>query len=104
MQTLFNQLDAAHVSGENLFGHNVHYEPTGPNTPLAKSASGQELYPGPGDNAFVDRPANCVAQTVPSQPAGTCLLGGGSNPPGARRHRDRNGRQHSDHRQLDRRY
>jgi Phosphoesterase family len=72
------------TAGENLFGHNVHYEPAGPNTPLAKSASGQELYPGPGDNAFVDRPANCVAQTVPSQPAGTCLLGGGSNPPGAR--------------------
>jgi Phosphoesterase family len=72
------------TAGENLFGRNVHYEPTGPNTPLAKSASGQELYPGPGDNAFVDRPANCVAQTVPSRPAGTCLLGGGSNPPAAR--------------------
>jgi hypothetical protein len=75
---------ASDTAGENLFGRNVHYEPTGPNTPLAKSASGQELYPGPGDNAFVDRAANCVAQTVPSQPAGTCLLGGGSNPPGAR--------------------
>ena len=75
---------ASDTAGENLFGRNVHYEPTGPNTPLAKSASGQELYPGPGDNSFVDRPANCVAQTVPSQPAGTCILGGGSNPPGAR--------------------
>ena len=75
---------ASDTAGENLFGRNVHYEPTGPNTPLAKSASGQELYPGPGDNSFVDRPANCVAQTVPSQPAGTCLLGGGSLSPGAR--------------------
>jgi len=75
---------ASDTAGENLFGRNVHYEPTGPNTPLAKSASGQELYPGPGDNSYVDRPANCVAQTVPSKPAGSCLLGGGSNPPGAR--------------------
>ena len=29
-------------------------------------------------------PSNCVAQTVPPQPAGTCLLGGGSIVPGAR--------------------
>jgi hypothetical protein len=62
----------------------VHYEPTGPNTPLAKDAQGNELYPGPGDNAFVDRPSSCVAQTVPAQPAGTCLLGGGNLSPGAR--------------------
>jgi hypothetical protein len=75
---------ASDTAGENLFGRNVHYEPAGPNTPLAKSASGQELYPGPGDNAFVDRAANCVNQTVPSQPAGTCLLGGGNPVPGAR--------------------
>jgi Phosphoesterase family len=75
---------ASDTAGENLFGRNVHYEPTGPNTPLATNAAGQELYPGPGDNSYVDRPANCVAQTVPSQPAGTCILGGGSNPPGAR--------------------
>jgi hypothetical protein len=75
---------ATDTAGESLFGRNVHYEPTGPNTPLARSASGQELYPGPGNNSFVDRPANCVAQTVPSRPKGTCLLGGGSNPPVAR--------------------
>ena len=75
---------ASDTAGENLFGRNVHYEPTGPNTPLAVSASGQELYPGPGDNSYVDRPANCVAQTVPSQPQGTCILGGGSHPPAAR--------------------
>jgi len=75
---------ASATAGENLFGRNVHYEPTGPNTPLAKSSSGQELYPGPGDNSFLDRPANCVPQTVPSQPAGVCLLGGGNPVPGAR--------------------
>jgi hypothetical protein len=75
---------ASDSAAETLFGHGVHYEPTGPNTPLAKDAQGNELYPGPGDNAFLDRPSNCVAQTIPSQPAGTCILGGGSNPPGAR--------------------
>ena len=75
---------ASDTAGENLFGKNVHTEPAGPNTPLLTSAAGQELYPGPGDNSFVDRPGNCVAQTVPSQPAGTCILGGGSHSPGAR--------------------
>jgi Phosphoesterase family len=75
---------ASDSAAETLFGHSLNWEPTGPNTPLAKDASGNELYPGPGDNAFVDRPSNCVAQTVPAQPAGTCLLGGGSSPPGAR--------------------
>jgi hypothetical protein len=65
-------------AAETLYGQSVHYEPTGPNTPLAKNANEQELYPGPGDNAFLDRPSNCVAQTATPQPAGTCLVGGGS--------------------------
>jgi hypothetical protein len=72
------------TAGQTLFGHSVHFEPTGPNTPLEKSSLGQELFPGPGFNAFVDRPSNCVAQTVPPRPSGTCLLGGGSNVPGPR--------------------
>ncbi len=72
-------------AAETLFGLPVHYEPTGPNTPLQRSSlTGQELYPGPGDNSYIDRPANCVAQTFPAQPSGTCLLGGGSLSPGAR--------------------
>jgi hypothetical protein len=75
---------ASDTAAETLFGFRVHYEPTGPNTPLAKDANGNELYPGPGDNAFIDRPSTCVAQTVPAQPAGTCILGGGSPVPGAR--------------------
>ena len=76
----------AHVdsAGETLFGRTVHTEPTGPNTPLAKNAAGDELYPGPGGNDFIDRPADCIAQTVPSQPAGTCILFGGGHVPGAR--------------------
>ncbi len=72
------------TAGETLFGRAVHFEPTGPNTPLAKNPLGQQLFPGPGYNAFVDRPANCVPQTAPPQPKGTCLLGGGSNVPGPR--------------------
>ena len=75
---------ASDTAGENLFGHNVNTEPAGPNTPLQTDAGGNQLFPGPGDNAFVDRPSTCVAQTVPAQPAGTCILGGGSHVPGAR--------------------
>ena len=71
-------------AGETLFGRAVHFEPTGPNTPLARNLLGEELYPGPGYNAFIDRPSNCVAQTVPPKPKGTCLLGGGMNVPGTR--------------------
>ena len=72
------------TAAETLFGRRVHFEPTGPNTPLAKDAHGNELFPGPGFNAYVDRPSNCVAQTVPRRPAGTCILGGGSSVPGPR--------------------
>ena len=75
---------AADSAAETLFGHQVRYEPTGPNTPLAKDSHGNELYPGPGFNGFVDRPDNCVSQTVPPQPAGTCILGFGNHVPGAR--------------------
>jgi len=75
---------ASASAAETIFGRGFHYEPTGPNTPLATDSSGNELYPGPGDNSFVDRPNSCVAQTVPAQPTGTCLLGGGSHSPGPR--------------------
>ncbi len=75
---------AADSAGETLFGNSVNWEPTGPNTPLEKDEHGNELYPGPGDGAFLDRPSSCVAQTIPAQPAGTCLLGGASHSPGAR--------------------
>ncbi len=67
-------------AGETLFGEGVDYEPTGPNVPLQTNAQGDELYPGPGFNAYIDRPADCVEQTVPAQPAGTCLLGSGGTP------------------------
>ncbi len=72
---------ASDSAGETLFGQTVHNEPAGPNTPLLTDASGNQLYPGPGDNAYIDRPTSCVGQIVPSRPDGTCLLGGGSHPP-----------------------
>jgi len=72
-------------AAQTINGKTVFSEPTGPNTPLATDSHGNQLYPGPGYNAYVDRPNSCVAQTAtPRQPAGTCLLGGGGNPPGAR--------------------
>ena len=39
---------------------NVHHEPTGPNSTLGTDAAGNQLYPGPGDNAFIDRPPSCT--------------------------------------------
>ncbi len=75
---------ASDSAAETLFGKSVSWEPTGPNTPLETDEHGNQLFPGPGDNAFLDRPSNCVAQTSPAQPTGTCLLGGGSHLPGAR--------------------
>jgi hypothetical protein len=67
-------------AGETLFGQSVDYEPTGPNVPLMTNAQGDELDPGPGFNAFIDRPSDCVAYAVPTPAAGTCLLGSGGTP------------------------
>ena len=66
---------------EKLFGRNVHCEPTGPEHAAGDECGRRRAYPGPGDNAYIDRPGNCVAQTVPAQAAGTCLLGGGATRP-----------------------
>jgi hypothetical protein len=74
-------------AAENLFGRNVHYEPTGPNSTLGKNAQGDELYPGPGNNAFIDRPPACT-QTTPTLVPADCVpgivRGGAGSPPGAR--------------------
>ena len=43
------------TAGETLFGRTVHSEPQGPNTPLATNSNGDQLYPGDGYNAFIDR-------------------------------------------------
>lgn len=72
-------------AGETLAGMKSvkyeNYEPPGPNTPLAVDASGKVTYwyPGPGNNSYIDRPANCMRQAY--RP-GKCLLGAGRHPPG----------------------
>jgi len=59
---------ASDSAAETLFGHGVHWEPQGPNTPLATDSSGNQLDPGDGDNAYVDRNTS-----IPN-----LVLGGGS--------------------------
>jgi Phosphoesterase family len=72
------------AAAQTLFGRRVHFEPPGPNTPLAKDSRGNALYPGPGNNLFLDRPSNCVQQTIPPRPRRTCLLGAAQHVPGPR--------------------
>jgi Phosphoesterase family len=67
-------------AGETLFGEGVDYEPTGPNVPLQTNAQGDELYPGPGFNAYIDRPGDCVAYSTTPPAPGVCLLGSGGTP------------------------
>jgi hypothetical protein len=75
------------TAAENLFGRNVHFEPTGPNSTLGTNAQGDQLYPGPGNNAFIDRPPACTQTTptlVPSDCVPGIVRGGAGSPPGAR--------------------
>ena len=65
---------AADSAGENINGVNVNTEPTGPNAILKTDAAGNQLYPGPGNNAYVDRDP-----TIPG-----LIVGGGSTIPGTR--------------------
>ena len=78
---------SADAAGENLFGKNVHTEPTGPNSTLGKDSSGNQLFPGPGDNAFIDRPPVCT-QTTPTRVPANCVpnivRGGSGTTPAAR--------------------
>jgi hypothetical protein len=61
--------------------------PTGPNSTLGTNSKGDQLYPGPGDNAFVDRPPVCT-QTSPALVPSDCVPGivegGAGSPPAAR--------------------
>jgi hypothetical protein len=75
------------TAGENLYGRNVNYEPTGPNSTLGTNAKGDQLYPGPGNNAFVDRPPVCTRTSPTLEPANCVpgiVRGGAGSPPGAR--------------------
>jgi len=75
------------TAGQNLYGRNVNDEPTGPNSTLGTNAKGDQLYPGPGNNAFVDRPPVCT-QTSPTLVPANCVpgivRGGAGSPPPAR--------------------
>jgi hypothetical protein len=75
---------AADAAGENLFGKNVAFEPTGPNSTLGVNQAGQQLYPGPGNNAFIDRPPACTAPSTPSDCVPGIVRGGSGNSPGTR--------------------
>ena len=60
---------------------NTSSEPTGPNTPLLQDSHGNQVYPGPGDSAFIDRPASLSGDPgVDSK----YVLGGGNLTPGPR--------------------
>jgi hypothetical protein len=78
---------SADAAGETINGKIVHTEPTGPNSTLAANSKGEQLYPGPGNNSFIDRPPVCT-QTTPSLVPANCVpgivRGGSGNPPGAR--------------------
>ncbi|MCL2483182.1 MAG: alkaline phosphatase family protein [Propionibacteriaceae bacterium] len=75
------------AAGQNINGTDVNYEPTGPNSTLDTDANGNQLYPGPGDNAFIDRPPECT-QTSPTLVPANCVPGiviaGGGTSPGVR--------------------
>ncbi len=68
----------ADAAGENINGHNVSTEPTGPNDPEVTNSSGQQLQPGPGASGFIDRPTGLAGESpnlsgspgTTSEPAG----------------------------------
>jgi hypothetical protein len=77
----------ADAAGQNIFGKNVSTEPTGPNATLGTDSAGNQLYPGPGDNGFIDRPPTCT-QTTPTLIPANCVpgivRGGSGTTPAAR--------------------
>jgi hypothetical protein len=76
----YAQSDAAGQSfldGRNGQVTETNTEPTGPNTPLLADSNGNQVFPGPGDNAFIDRPAS-----IPGDP--NYIRGGAGSTPGAR--------------------
>jgi hypothetical protein len=54
----------ADAAGENINGHNVNTEPTGPNDPEVTNSSGQQLQPGPGASGFIDRPTGLAGESA----------------------------------------
>jgi hypothetical protein len=74
----------ADAAGENINGHNVSTEPTGPNDPEVTNSSGQQLQPGPGAAGFIDRPTGLADESPnvsgsPGSAAETALVAAGSS-------------------------
>ncbi len=63
----------ADAAGENIGGHNVATEPTGPNDPEVTDSSGNQLQPGPGAAGFIDRNTSLpnVSPNVSGSPGST---------------------------------
>jgi hypothetical protein len=77
---------SADAAGENIGGVNVGVEPYGPNSTLGTTSTGDQLYPGPGNNSFIDRPPVCTS-TTPLTPANCVpgiVRGGSGSTPAAR--------------------
>ena len=53
----------ADAAGENINGHNVSTEPTGPNDPEVTNSAGEQLQPGPGASGFIDRPTGLTGES-----------------------------------------
>ena len=63
-QSLYGAYGAlADAAGENINGHNVSTEPTGPNDPEVTDSSGNQLQPGPGAAGFIDRPSGLANES-----------------------------------------
>ncbi|MGN6605770.1 MAG: alkaline phosphatase family protein [Jatrophihabitans sp.] len=74
--------DAAGESFNSWHGPvNKAIEPAGPNTPLLRDANGNQVYPGPGDSAFIDRPADLSGDAALDP---LYIRGGGNLTPGQR--------------------
>ncbi len=73
------------TAGESFNGKhatvNKSIEPAGPNTPLLRDSHGNQVYPGPGDSAFIDRPASLSGDPAKDP---KYIRGGGNLTPGAR--------------------
>jgi hypothetical protein len=78
---------SADAAGENINDVNVNTEPTGPNSTLATNAAGDQLYPGPGNNTFIDRPPACTSLSplTPANCVPGIVRGGSGNTPAARK-------------------
>ena len=73
---------SADAAGENISGTNVTQEPYGPNSTLGTNSSGDQLYPGPGNNSFIDRPPACPSAL--SDCVSGIVRGGSGSSPGTR--------------------